>query len=54
VSAIKGALSDEDLADANLGSAIKKLESSILRGDIITGGARIDGRDNKTVRSIVS
>jgi polyribonucleotide nucleotidyltransferase len=54
VDAIKGALSEEDLADANLGSAIKKLESSILRGDIINGGARIDGRDNKTVRPIVS
>ncbi len=51
--AIKGALSAEDLADINLGSAIKKLESSILRGDIINGGARIDGRDNKTVRPIV-
>ncbi len=51
--AIKGALSTEDLADINLGSAIKKLESSILRGDIINGGARIDGRDNKTVRPIV-
>ncbi|MBU9698221.1 polyribonucleotide nucleotidyltransferase [Rhodobacteraceae bacterium HSP-20] len=54
VDAIKAALSDEDLADANLGSAIKKLESSILRGDIINGGARIDGRDNKTVRPIIS
>ena len=51
--AIVAALSDEDKADANLGAAIKKLESSILRGDIITGGARIDGRDNKTVRPIV-
>ena len=51
--AIKGALAAEDLADINLGSAIKKLESSILRGDIINGGARIDGRDNKTVRPIV-
>ncbi len=51
--AIKGALSAEDLADINLGSAIKKLESSILRGDIINGGARIDGRDTKTVRPIV-
>ena len=50
--AIKAALSPEELADGNLGSAIKKLESSILRGDIINGGARIDGRDNKTVRSI--
>ena len=54
VATIKGALSEEDLADINLGSAIKKLESSILRGDIINGGARIDGRDNKTVRPIVS
>ncbi len=51
--AIKAALSEEDLKDANLGSAIKKLESSILRGDIISGGARIDGRDNKTVRPII-
>ncbi len=51
--AIKAALSAEDLADINLGTAIKKLESSILRGDIINGGARIDGRDNKTVRPIV-
>ncbi|MGV8950323.1 MAG: polyribonucleotide nucleotidyltransferase [Cypionkella sp.] len=54
VATIKGALSDEDKADINLGSAIKKLEASILRGDIINGGARIDGRDNKTVRPIVS
>ncbi len=54
VDAIKAALSDEDRADADLGSAIKKLESAILRGDIITGGARIDGRDNKTVRPIIS
>jgi polyribonucleotide nucleotidyltransferase len=54
VSAIKGALDEADLADINLGSAIKKLEASILRGDIINGGARIDGRDNKTVRPIVS
>ncbi len=51
---IKGKLSEEDLADANLGSAFKKLESSILRGDIINGGARIDGRDTKTVRPIVA
>ena len=50
--AIKASLSDDDLKDSNLGSAIKKLESSILRGDIISGGARIDGRDTKTVRAI--
>ncbi|HSF64206.1 MAG TPA: polyribonucleotide nucleotidyltransferase, partial [Paracoccaceae bacterium] len=52
--AIVAALSEEDQQDANLGAAIKKLESSILRGDIINGGARIDGRDNKTVRPIIS
>jgi polyribonucleotide nucleotidyltransferase len=51
--AIKAALTAEDLADGNLGAAIKKLESSILRGDIISGGARIDGRDTKTVRPII-
>ncbi len=54
VHAIKASLGEEDLADANLGASIKKLESSILRGDIINGGARIDGRDTKTVRPIVS
>ena len=54
VGTIKAALSDEEQSDINLGSAIKKLESSILRGDIINGGARIDGRDNVTVRPIVS
>ncbi|MFN3526876.1 MAG: polyribonucleotide nucleotidyltransferase, partial [Paracoccus sp. (in: a-proteobacteria)] len=53
-SKVKAGLSEEDLADANLGSALKKLESGILRGDIINGGARIDGRDTKTVRPIVS
>ncbi|MCL7464150.1 polyribonucleotide nucleotidyltransferase [Phaeovulum sp. NW3] len=52
--AIKAALTEEELANINLGSALKKLESSILRGDIINGGARIDGRDNRTVRPIVS
>ncbi|WP_415183638.1 polyribonucleotide nucleotidyltransferase, partial [Phaeovulum sp.] len=52
--AVKAALNEEQLADANLGSAFKKLEASILRGDIINGGPRIDGRDTKTVRPIVS
>jgi polyribonucleotide nucleotidyltransferase len=50
--AIVAALSDEDKADANLGSAIKKLESAILRGDVVRNGTRIDGRDTKTVRPI--
>jgi polyribonucleotide nucleotidyltransferase len=50
--AIVAALSDEDKADANLGAAIKKLESDILRGDVVRNGRRIDGRDTKTVRPI--
>ncbi|MEI4473463.1 polyribonucleotide nucleotidyltransferase [Frigidibacter sp. MR17.24] len=54
VDLIKSKMTEEDLADANFGSAVKKLESGILRGDIINGGARIDGRDNATVRPIVS
>ena len=49
---IRATLSDSQLEDPNLGAALKKLESSILRGDIIGGGARIDGRDNATVRPI--
>lgn len=52
--AIVAALSEVDRADGNLGAAIKKLESAILRGDIISGGARIDGRDTRTVRPIIS
>ena len=51
--AIVAALSEEDQKDANLGAAIKKLESSILRGDVVKNGTRIDGRDTKTVRPIV-
>jgi polyribonucleotide nucleotidyltransferase len=51
--AIVAALSEEDQADANLGTAIKKLESAILRGDVVNNGIRIDGRDTKTVRPIV-
>ncbi|MFN3847094.1 MAG: polyribonucleotide nucleotidyltransferase, partial [Paracoccaceae bacterium] len=34
VSAIKDSLTEDDLANENLGASIKKLESSILRGDI--------------------
>ncbi|OUS19295.1 polyribonucleotide nucleotidyltransferase [Rhodobacterales bacterium 59_46_T64] len=51
--AIKDALSEEQLADENLGSALKKLESSVLRGDVVKTGKRIDGRDTTTVRPIV-
>ena len=49
---VREKLSEEQLADENLGSAFKKLESSILRGDVVKTGKRIDGRDTKTVRPI--
>jgi len=51
--AIKAALTAEELADENLGSALKKLEAAILRGAVIDGSPRIDGRDTKTIRPIV-
>ena len=51
--AIKDALTEEQLEDANLGSALKKLEASILRGDVVKTGKRIDGRALDTVRPIV-
>jgi polyribonucleotide nucleotidyltransferase len=51
---IKAALSDEQLADSNLGSAMKGLEASILRGDVVKTGKRIDGRRTDEIRDIVS
>ncbi|MDQ7070529.1 MAG: polyribonucleotide nucleotidyltransferase, partial [Rhodobacterales bacterium] len=51
---IKAALSEDELADANLGSAMKGLEAGILRGDVVKTGIRIDGRDTTTVRPIVA
>ena len=51
--AIKAGLSDEELEDGNLSTAMKKLESSVVRGDIVNTGKRIDGRDLSTVRGIV-
>ncbi len=50
--AIKEALTEEQLEDANLGSAMKKLEAGILRGDVVKGGKRIDGRSTTDVRAI--
>ncbi len=52
--AIKAALTEEQLADENLGAAIKKLEASILRGAVVNGEPRVDGRDTTTVRPIVA
>jgi len=50
---IKAQLSAEQLEDANLGSALKKLESTILRGSVVKEGKRIDGRKLDEVRDIV-
>ena len=50
---IMDALTEEQLEDANLGSALKKLEAGILRGDVVKTGKRIDGRALDTVRPIV-
>ncbi|MEP3248014.1 MAG: polyribonucleotide nucleotidyltransferase [Sneathiella sp.] len=36
------------------GGILKKIEKSIVRGNIISSGTRIDGRDTKTVRSIAA
>ncbi|MDE4191945.1 MULTISPECIES: polyribonucleotide nucleotidyltransferase [Phaeobacter] len=52
--AIKEALSEEQLEDSNLGSALKKLEAGILRGDVVKTGKRIDGRKTDEIREIVS
>jgi polyribonucleotide nucleotidyltransferase len=52
--AIKAALSEEQLADENLGTVLKKLESAVVRGDVVKTGKRIDGRDLTTVRPIES
>ena len=51
---IKSKLSEEELEDPNLGSAMKKLEADILRGDVVKGGKRIDGRSTTDIRQIVS
>ncbi len=50
--AIAGALTEEQLEDENLGSAMKKLESAILRGDVVKNGRRIDGRATDQIRPI--
>ncbi|MBB5517175.1 polyribonucleotide nucleotidyltransferase [Rubricella aquisinus] len=50
--AVRAQLSEEDLEDANLGSCFKKLESSVLRGDVIKTGVRIDGRKLDDIRAI--
>ncbi|RZW11076.1 MAG: polyribonucleotide nucleotidyltransferase, partial [Rhodobacteraceae bacterium] len=52
--AIKATLSEDQLEDPNLGTALKKLESGILRGDVVKNGRRIDGRATDEIRPIVA
>ncbi|MEO0677009.1 MAG: polyribonucleotide nucleotidyltransferase [Pseudomonadota bacterium] len=51
--AIIAALTEDQQADENLGSALKKLEAGVLRGDVVKNGRRIDGRKLDEVRDIV-
>ena len=51
---ILAALSEDEQADDNLKTCIKKLESAVVRWDILDHGRRIDGRDLTTVRPIIS
>ena len=51
---IKAGLTEEQLEDENLGSALKKLESAVLRGDVVKSGKRIDGRRTDEVRPILA
>jgi polyribonucleotide nucleotidyltransferase len=49
------ALVEGNEAEAKVfGEVFKELESSIVRGNILSGKPRIDGRDTKTVRPIVA
>ncbi|WP_299678070.1 polyribonucleotide nucleotidyltransferase [uncultured Roseobacter sp.] len=50
---IMEALTEEQQEDPNLGSAMKGLEASILRGDVVKTGKRIDGRKTDEIRDIV-
>ncbi|MCG6882347.1 MAG: polyribonucleotide nucleotidyltransferase, partial [Silicimonas sp.] len=52
--AIVAALTEEQQEDENLGSALKKLESAVLRGDVVKHGRRIDGRATDQIRPIVA
>lgn len=47
-------IENEDATDMIVGSVFKEIEKDIVRKDLIKTGQRIDGRDTKTVRPIVS
>ena len=48
------ALGAEAIAPEAIGACFKELESDVLRSAVIDSGRRVDGRDTKTVRPIVS
>jgi polyribonucleotide nucleotidyltransferase len=52
--AIVAGLDEAEREDANLDAVIKKLESDVVRLDILDHGRRIDGRDLVTVRPILA
>ena len=52
VDKIKDTLSDEENEKTEVNELIKKLESEVVRTNILDNGTRIDGRDLSTVRSI--
>jgi polyribonucleotide nucleotidyltransferase len=58
VSAVKtqvlATLIEEGYSEITLNGLLKDLEKAIVRRDIVDSGIRIDGRDNKTIRPIVS
>ncbi len=43
---------DAQWSQAEVSAQISKLESSVVRSNVLSGGARIDGRDTSTVRPI--
>jgi polyribonucleotide nucleotidyltransferase len=53
IDTVKAGLTEAELADPNMWPAFKKLESDVLRGDVVKHGRRIDGRNLTTVRPIV-
>jgi polyribonucleotide nucleotidyltransferase len=52
--AIEAFAGDETVTPTMLGGVFKHLEKDIVRRDILKTGKRIDGRDTRTVRPIVS
>ncbi|MEO0850446.1 MAG: polyribonucleotide nucleotidyltransferase, partial [Pseudomonadota bacterium] len=54
IAALCGEDKDDPISETVLGSVFKSVEADIVRNGILDTGERIDGRDTKTVRQIVS